>query len=149
MTYPTRELARSLPKLRRYAHALTGSPQRGDQYVRACLEVIVCEPSSVQRANDPKFALFKLFHEIMRVTDSVTRREVRAAHVDGASRSSETKRRLQLLVAMCGFSEERASELISAARPYRRSPASSSFAMVGHPSHPPLSIPARHHTGHA
>ena len=33
------EAAATLPYLRRYARALTGSQQRGDQWVRICVEV--------------------------------------------------------------------------------------------------------------
>ena len=40
----------NLPYLRRYARMLTGSQERGDEYVRACLEAIVEEPESIQEA---------------------------------------------------------------------------------------------------
>lgn len=54
----------TLPYLRRYARALTGSQRRGDQYAIATLEAILGEPDSYDDALAPKTALFKVFHTI-------------------------------------------------------------------------------------
>ncbi len=54
----------TLPYLRRYARALTGSQQRGDQYAMATLEAILGDPSSFDASLSSKCALFKVFHSI-------------------------------------------------------------------------------------
>src|SRR3546814_16525726 len=61
----------NLPYLRRYAGMLTGSKERGDEYVRACLEAIVAEPESVQQASDVSVELFGRFHRARTSLDSV------------------------------------------------------------------------------
>ncbi|MFW2544629.1 response regulator [Primorskyibacter sp. 2E107] len=58
------KVGRNLPFLRRYARALTGSQQRGDQYAMATLEAILSDPSSFDSSLAPKCALFKVFHSI-------------------------------------------------------------------------------------
>ena len=60
----------NLPYLRRYARMLTGSQERGDNYVAACLEAIVEEPSSMYDAPDPRLELFRQFHQIWSMVDS-------------------------------------------------------------------------------
>ncbi|WP_425099439.1 response regulator [Tropicibacter sp. S64] len=54
----------SLPYLRRYARALTGSQQRGDQYAMAALEAILSDPASFDTSLTSRCALFKVFHSI-------------------------------------------------------------------------------------
>ncbi len=54
----------NLPYLRRYARALTGAQDRGDQYAMATLEAILSEPESYDAALGAKTALFKVFHSI-------------------------------------------------------------------------------------
>ncbi|WGW05577.1 response regulator [Tropicibacter oceani] len=54
----------NLPYLRRYARALTGSQDRGDQYAMATLEAILSDPSSYDSALSSKCALFRVFHSI-------------------------------------------------------------------------------------
>lgn len=46
--------------LRRYARALTGSQDRGDQYVRVVLETLVADPSSLPDEADTRIALYKM-----------------------------------------------------------------------------------------
>ncbi|HEX9463077.1 MAG TPA: sigma factor-like helix-turn-helix DNA-binding protein [Alphaproteobacteria bacterium] len=62
-------IIRWLPHLRRHAHALTGSRERGDSYVMACLSVLVSEPDRVRPDSDVRLGLFKLFHTIWRMVD--------------------------------------------------------------------------------
>ncbi|MBP0483182.1 response regulator [Sagittula salina] len=54
----------NLPFLRRYARALTGSQDKGDNYAAATLEAILSDISSFDRSLSPKVALFKVFQMI-------------------------------------------------------------------------------------
>jgi CheY-like chemotaxis protein/DNA-directed RNA polymerase specialized sigma24 family protein len=65
------EIVRSIPYLRRYARALTGSQDRGDQYVRLCLETIIAEPGKIRAdGGDFHVQLFTVFHDCFRIFDS-------------------------------------------------------------------------------
>jgi CheY-like chemotaxis protein/DNA-directed RNA polymerase specialized sigma24 family protein len=57
-------VARHLPYLRRYARALTGNQTSGDQHAVAVLETIVTDPDLIAATDDPKVALFSVFHSI-------------------------------------------------------------------------------------
>ncbi len=65
----SRDIVRWLPYLRRHAHALTGSRERGDSYVMACLTAVVTEPERLSSAGNVRLALFKLFHTIWHMID--------------------------------------------------------------------------------
>jgi len=56
------QIASSLPFLRRYARALTGSQDTGDRYAAATLEAILLDDAVFSRIADPKVALFGAFH---------------------------------------------------------------------------------------
>lgn len=58
------EVAAELPFLRRYARALTGAQESGDQYAIATLEAIVADPSVVPDDVSAKVGLFRTFHGI-------------------------------------------------------------------------------------
>jgi CheY-like chemotaxis protein/DNA-directed RNA polymerase specialized sigma24 family protein len=57
-------VARHLPYLRRYARALTGNQTSGDRYAVAVLETIIADPGLLCAHDDPKVALFAVFHSI-------------------------------------------------------------------------------------
>jgi DNA-directed RNA polymerase specialized sigma24 family protein len=57
-------IARSLPYLRRYARALTGSHQTGDLYAAATLETILADPGVIADGEDVRTALFRSFHAV-------------------------------------------------------------------------------------
>ncbi|QBF29957.1 response regulator [Thalassococcus sp. S3] len=63
----TDEIATSLPYLRRYARALTGSQGTGDQYAAATLEALLTD-QSILESHPAKVALFKTFHGIWQST---------------------------------------------------------------------------------
>jgi CheY-like chemotaxis protein/DNA-directed RNA polymerase specialized sigma24 family protein len=63
------EIVHSIPYLRRYARALTGSQERGDQYVRLCLEAIIAEPDKIKPSGDFHLQLFAVFHDCFRIFD--------------------------------------------------------------------------------
>ncbi len=60
----TSQIGATLPFLRRYARALTGSQTKGDQYAAATLEAILADMDLFDAAAAPKVALFKVFHGI-------------------------------------------------------------------------------------
>ena len=52
----------SLPYLRRYARALTGSRETGDRFAAATLEAILADGDILSESSSPKVALFRAFH---------------------------------------------------------------------------------------
>ena len=65
-----RLLEAEIPRLRRYARAVTGSQERGDEWVRLCAEVAVRQPELVANAEDTKLGIFALFHRRFRFCQS-------------------------------------------------------------------------------
>ncbi len=53
----------SLPHLRRYARALTGSQDAGDRLAAETLEALIADPE-VAAGVEPKIALFRAFHQV-------------------------------------------------------------------------------------
>ena len=58
------KIGANLPYLRRYARALTGSQERGDQYAMATLEAVLSDHGVFDTSISPKTALFKVFQPI-------------------------------------------------------------------------------------
>jgi DNA-directed RNA polymerase specialized sigma24 family protein/CheY-like chemotaxis protein len=58
------EAAAALPYLRRYARALTGSQQNGDQWVRLCVEVLLQQPDLLNSKATTTVDVFALFHRL-------------------------------------------------------------------------------------
>lgn len=54
----------NLPYLRRYSRALTGSQSTGDKYAVTTLEAILTDPNDFKIDQNPKIALFRMFHSI-------------------------------------------------------------------------------------
>jgi DNA-directed RNA polymerase specialized sigma24 family protein len=117
-------VAQHLPFLRRYARALTGSQTSGDAYVAAAIEALIEDPTILSEARRPRVALYRLF---TRIWNSVV--------VNGASEPAEAglaveqrlghitpqPRQAFLLVALEGFSEEDAAEILDTDIPTLRS----------------------------
>lgn len=57
------QVSRHLPRLRRFARALTGSQKSGDAYVRAVLEVMLADPE-IYRTVNSSGGLYETFHKI-------------------------------------------------------------------------------------
>jgi len=57
-------ITRTLPFLRRYARAVTGSQKHGDEWVRLCAEVALQQPDLIAQAEDTKLGVFTLFHRL-------------------------------------------------------------------------------------
>ncbi|MEQ8896815.1 MAG: response regulator [Roseovarius sp.] len=60
----TTRIAQELPYLRRYARALTGSQNTGDNYAAATLEALLENQEVFTNDRAPKAALFRAFHDI-------------------------------------------------------------------------------------
>lgn len=104
MDMNTERLITWLPRLRRYAHALTGGREHGDAYVSACIEVVREDPIDV--ADDDEFGqeLFCLFQEIWSLIDHVC-----APPVAGDGADANLKRLLAELPSL-----DRAAVLLAA-----------------------------------
>ena len=57
------QIIQQLPYLRRYARALTGSQQTGDQHIRFCLEALLQSPERLKGGSSLPVRLFRLFHQ--------------------------------------------------------------------------------------
>ncbi len=112
------DLAPHLPFLRRYARALTGSQNHGDNFVRATLEAIVAAPDDFPRDVDRRLGLYRTFHAIW----SSANIEEQPGHAQGGegiaqarlARITPLSRQGLLLTAMEGFTPEDAGYLIGA-----------------------------------
>jgi CheY-like chemotaxis protein/DNA-directed RNA polymerase specialized sigma24 family protein len=108
-------VAPQLPLLRRYARALTGNQSSGDAYVLAMLETLVSDPDVLDRASEPRIAVYRLFSQIWNSLPINT--------VDTAVPATLAERRIEaitplprqafLLTAVEGFSVEQAASILS------------------------------------
>ena len=117
------EIARHLPFLRRYARALTGSQERGDRYVRVCLETILEEPGRIVPDEDPRLQLYSVFHDVWAVVQSVAPED--DGDPDGAGGDSlqqglaalpAIERQVLLLISLEGFSYEETAQILGLER---------------------------------
>ena len=112
-------IAPHLPYLRRFSRATTGSQTSGDAYVAATLEALIADVSIFPEASSDRIALYKLFSSLF--TSSAVRIpnpqphfvwEQRAAH--NLSNLAPKPRQAFLLVAVEGFTNAQAAEILSA-----------------------------------
>ncbi|OHD05661.1 response regulator [Sphingopyxis sp. RIFCSPHIGHO2_12_FULL_65_19] len=109
------EIRGHLPYLRRYARALTGSQQHGDNFVHTTLEVIVAAPDEFHDGNDTRIDLYRNFHRIWESayiddgegSDDGEHPLVRAAN-QRLAQITPLGRQILLLTALEGFSVEEA-----------------------------------------
>src|SRR6185295_4764514 len=108
-------VAQYLPFLRRYARALTGNQHSGDAYVSATLEALIGEPGAIDEAGGPRVALYRLFTKLWNSVaingekspvDPDLPADLRLASL------TPKPRQAFLLVALEGFSEEDAAEIL-------------------------------------
>ena len=92
MTQLAENILTALPRLRRYAGALTGSLHSGDQYIRVALETLLQEPWRIRPDADVKFKLYELFHDVLSACNS---EPVDLEPVDDADPYCDLKRGLQ------------------------------------------------------
>ena len=106
-------VAELLPKLRRYARALTGSQSSGDAYVAATLEALAEDPGILSGARDARIGIFAAFSKIW---NSAASAGGEPGDPDAPDRHltalTPRPRQAFLLVAMEGFSEGEAAEIL-------------------------------------
>ncbi|OJW21325.1 MAG: response regulator [Sphingopyxis sp. 65-8] len=112
------EIRGHLPFLRRYARALTGSQQHGDNFVHTTLEVIVAAPQEFRTCPDTRIDLYRSFHRIWESayiddgegSDAELDPVLRAAN-DRLRRITPLGRQILLLTALEGFSADEAAAI--------------------------------------
>ena len=72
-------ITRTLPFLRRYARAVTGSQKRGDEWVRLCAEVVMRQPDLITKIEDTKLGVFTLFHRLRSLSATSRKAPARTA----------------------------------------------------------------------
>ena len=115
-----------LPFLRRYARALTGNQASGDAYVAATLESLIASPQMLAESGNSRVALYRLFTKIWGSLAVNGMPETAALAVNGKPETTigglppeqhiaqitPRPRQAFLLVALEGFSEEDAAEIL-------------------------------------
>jgi DNA-directed RNA polymerase specialized sigma24 family protein/CheY-like chemotaxis protein len=108
-------IAPYLPFLRRYARALTGNQASGDAYVAASLEALIEDPSILAGTASPRVALYRLFTKIWNsvvVNGGADALETGMPAEQRLSQLTPRPRQAFLLVALEGFSEQDAAEVL-------------------------------------
>jgi CheY-like chemotaxis protein len=122
------EIAKYLPYLRRYARALTAAQERGDRYVRVCLEVLLKEPHRIALGRDVRLQLYSLFHQVwtpLAEAESValtgdSAGQLRRA-VDAKLESlAPAERQMLLLTSLESFSTAEAAQILDLTLPEAR-----------------------------
>ena len=101
-------VTQDLPRLRRYARALTGNQASGDAYVTATLEALVEDPAALDVNDNMGVALYRVFSKIWNSVDQTAARSVDPStptdrHIE---QISPLPRQAFLLMALEDFSEE-------------------------------------------
>jgi len=104
-----------LPSLRRYARALTGSQASGDAYVVAAVESLIASPKILESGSNSRVALYRLFTKIwnsVAVNGRPEANEIVLPPEQHLTQITPRPRQAFLLVALEGFSEEDAAEVL-------------------------------------
>jgi DNA-directed RNA polymerase specialized sigma24 family protein len=104
-----------LPFLRRYARALTGSQSSGDAYVAATLESLIASPGMLAESANSRVGLYRLFTKIwgsLAVNGKPEAGESVLPPEQHITQLTPRPRQAFLLVALEGFSEEDAAQIL-------------------------------------
>jgi DNA-directed RNA polymerase specialized sigma24 family protein/CheY-like chemotaxis protein len=104
-----------LPALRRYARALTGSQASGDAYVVATVESLIASPKILESGSNSRVGLYRLFTKIwnsVAVNGKPEVNEIILPPEQHLTQITPRPRQAFLLVALEGFSEEEAAEIL-------------------------------------
>jgi DNA-directed RNA polymerase specialized sigma24 family protein len=112
-------IAPQLPYLRRFSRAVSGSQASGDALVAAVLEAIIADVNIFPQASSPRVALYKAFAKLY---SSIAVRIPQATAASAWEKRAATNllalapraRQAFLLVAVEGFSDEEAAEVLGA-----------------------------------
>ena len=110
-------ITRTLPFLRRYARAVTGSQRQGDEWVRLCAEVAVQQPELIVEAEDTKRGVFALFHRLRQPFGDMEAAASGGEGVRGRLKESLTdmapmQRQVLLLTVLEGFTVSDAAHVL-------------------------------------
>jgi DNA-directed RNA polymerase specialized sigma24 family protein len=109
-------IAPQIPLLRRYARALTGSQASGDAYVAAALESLLADPSTFNRAADPREEIYRLFSRVWNAMPlnggASERRPVPALSDRRLESLTPLPRQAFLLTAVEGFLPDNAARIL-------------------------------------
>ncbi|MGQ2909944.1 MAG: response regulator [Aliihoeflea sp.] len=110
-------IAPHLPFLRRFARAVSGSQTSGDALVAATLEAIIADPSVFPAASTDRIALYRIFTKLfssvaVRVPDEMPANPWESRAVANLSSLAPLPRQAFLLVAVEGFGEREAAEVL-------------------------------------
>lgn len=114
-----RQIEPHIPLLRRYARALSGSRDKGDGDVFACLEALMESPEDFDTGLSTRVALFQLFHRVPAASD-VQRQHVVSPAESGMHQAADdhlgqigpARRQAMLLTAMEGFSVAETAQIL-------------------------------------
>jgi len=124
MTLSTSQaVIQQLPFLRRYARALSGSQTSGDAYVAATLESLIANPQILEGGSGSRVALYRLFTKIWNSVPVNGKPEPGGAVLPPEqylTQITPRPRQAFLLVALEGFSEEDAAEVLDCDLPTLR-----------------------------
>ena len=112
-----------LPFLRRYARALSGSQSSGDAYVAAAVESLIASPKLLDSGPNPRVALYRLFTKIWNsvpVNGKADAGEPNLVPERHLTQITPRPRQAFLLVALEGFSEEDAADILDCDLPTLR-----------------------------
>ena len=114
------QLLATLPFLRRYARALTGSQNQGDQWVRLCVEVLLQQPELMQDSASSKVDIFALFHRLQRPFGAIVRTGGDDSEAGSAPQRLQAQigeipdrqRKVLLLTVLEGFAVEESAHIL-------------------------------------
>lgn len=108
-----RQIVRHAPFLRRYARALTGSQQEGDQLVRRAMELMLEGQVSLEASLGVRAGLYRALHQVWDATDGAAEPET------GADQRLQTlspgRRAALLLVGVEDFTTAEAAQILGIA----------------------------------
>jgi len=112
-------IAPHLPFLRRFSRAVSGSQQSGDALVAAMLEALIADIDMFPKASSERIALYKIFAKLFTSVSIRVPQAVPAAAWEQRAAANLTAiaprpRQAFLLVAVEGFSDEEAAEILDA-----------------------------------
>ncbi|HHZ08691.1 MAG TPA: response regulator [Rhizobiales bacterium] len=110
-------IAPHLPFLRRFSRAVSGSQSSGDALVAAMLEAIIADVNVFPKASSDRVALYKMFAKMfssiaIRVPQETPASAWERRAAANLSALSPRPRQAFLLVAVEGFSDEEAAEIL-------------------------------------
>lgn len=105
-------VAQELPRLRRYARALTGTQTSGDAYVAATLEALAQDPALLGGPDDIATSVFRAFTRIWNSLDVNATAEALLPHDRHLAGITPLPRQAFLLVSLEDFSEADAGKVL-------------------------------------